>query len=234
MSDPRRWSEGGEDSELARELVLAGQSRRMPESERRAVWAGIALGLPAHTPTPDLGAAAPGAAGSVLSAYLTKGAIFLATLGAVGIGALQLWPSHEPPFKSAPSSSAPRAPVAVQPDPQPLSSVTTAEVTAPPAVAPSSAKPRVGAESQLREESLAVLEARSALRSGDAARCLALLEQARVRFPRGGLGQEREALTIEALAKTGQSAVARRRAEAFLRAHPKSPYVADVRRIAER
>jgi hypothetical protein len=47
------------------------------------------------------------------------------------------------------------------------------------------------------------------------------------------LGQEREALTIEALAKSGQSALARRRAEAFLRVHPSSPYVADVRRIAE-
>jgi hypothetical protein len=169
----------------------------------------------------------------VLSAYLTKGAIFLATVGAVSVGALQLWPSHEPASKSAPSSSAPRAQLAVQPDPQPLSSVTEPEVSVPPAVAPS-VKPRVGAESQLREESLAVLEARSALRSGDAARCLVLLEHARQRFPRGGLGQEREALTIEALAKTGQSAVARRRAEAFLRAHPKSPYVADVRRIAER
>lgn len=234
MSDPRRWSEGGEDSELARELVLAGQSRRMPESERRAVWAGIALGLPAHAPTPDLGAAAPGAAGSVLSAYLTKGAVFLATLGALSIGALQLWPSHEQAAKSAPSSNVPQAPAAVPADPQPRSTVSEPEVRAPPAVAPSSARPRAATESQLREESLAVLEARSALRSGDAARCLVLLEQARVRFPRGGLGQEREALTIDALAKTGQSAVARRRAEAFLRAHPKSPYVADVRRIAER
>jgi outer membrane protein assembly factor BamD (BamD/ComL family) len=78
-----------------------------------------------------------------------------------------------------------------------------------------------------------VLEARAALRAGDAARCLTLLEQARARFPRGALGQEREALTVEALARAGQSAAAKRRAAAFLRAHPQSPYVADLRRLAE-
>ena len=77
-----------------------------------------------------------------------------------------------------------------------------------------------------------MLAARSALRSGDAARSLSHLEQARARFPHGALGQEREALTIEALAKSGQSAAARRLADAFLRLHPHSPYVVDVRRSA--
>jgi hypothetical protein len=234
MSDPRRWSEEGEGGELARELLLAGQSRRMPDSERRAVWAGIALALPATVPTPEVSSAASGAAGSVLGAYLTKGAIFLATLGAISFGALQLWPRPQLVTQAAVSAPATVMPPAEALQPALAAAVPRPEVTEPTATVPSSSKPRAGTESQLREESLAVLEARSALRSGDAARCLALLEQARSRFPRGGLGQEREALTIDALSKSGQAAVARRRAEAFLRAYPKSPYVADVRRIAER
>jgi hypothetical protein len=44
--------------------------------------------------------------------------------------------------------------------------------------------------------------------------------------------QEREALTIEALARTGRRAEANRRAEAFLRAFPGSPHAAAVRELA--
>ena len=84
--------------------------------------------------------------------------------------------------------------------------------------------------SRLAEESRMVLEARNALRSGDPGAALRLLEAARIAFPDGGLVQEREALTIEALARSGQREVASRRAEAFLRDYPKSPHAADVRR----
>lgn len=237
MTDPKRWSEEGEENDVMRELVLAGQSRRMPDSERRAVWAGIALALPATPPPVDLAASASGAttAGS-LGGYLTKGLLVLATLGGAGLGAVQLWPRAEP---HAPAPVVARTPAAAVASPVPLATAPEPAVTALPVTsavaAPSSAtKARSNSESQLREESLAVLEARSALRAGNAARSLTLLEQARARFPRGALGQEREALTIEALARSGQSAAARRRAEAFLRQHPNSPYVADVRRVSER
>ena len=90
------------------------------------------------------------------------------------------------------------------------------------------------AESQLGEESLAVLTIRQALRSGNHGLALQLLEQARGRFPRGTLGQEREALMIEALAQSGARAAAEKRAVAFLRAYPKSPYAADVQRYTAR
>jgi hypothetical protein len=89
-------------------------------------------------------------------------------------------------------------------------------------------------ETQLREESLSVLEIRRVLRAGDATAALGLLERARVRFPHPVLGQEREALTIEALARSGAAEVAERRASAFLRAYPKSPYAADVRAFTAR
>lgn len=88
--------------------------------------------------------------------------------------------------------------------------------------------------SRLREESLAVLAARRTLRSGDASGALRLLEAARRDFPRGMLGQEREALTIEALARSGAREVAQKRADTFLSNYPKSPYASDVRAFAEK
>ena len=85
--------------------------------------------------------------------------------------------------------------------------------------------------SQLREESEMILGARRVLRAGDPLRALTLLDAARARFPEGILVQEREALSIEALVRSGQRALATKRAEAFLRAYPKSPHGADVKRI---
>jgi outer membrane protein assembly factor BamD (BamD/ComL family) len=70
------------------------------------------------------------------------------------------------------------------------------------------------------------------LRSGNAGRALALLERARREFPRGTLAQEREALSIEALAASGQTKVAAERARRFLDAHPSSMHAARVRSFA--
>ncbi len=233
MSDPVRWSEGGDASELERELLQAAQSRRLPDSERRALWAGIALSLPAQ-PGP-LPVPPPGAAASQLGAYLTKGKLFLAMLAGLGLGAvgLSVWSSSSaPPTTVATVPSSPALPAATPPVIEAPAIVQEPVVAEEPSKAALEAKPRVSAASQLREESAAVLEARAALRAGDAPRSLALLSQARARFPRGALGQEREALTIEALSRAGQAAAAQRRAKAFLAAHPQSPYVADLRRIA--
>jgi outer membrane protein assembly factor BamD (BamD/ComL family) len=84
--------------------------------------------------------------------------------------------------------------------------------------------------SRLAEESRMVLEARNALRSGDLGGALRLLDAAKTEFQDGALTQEREALTIEALARSGRREIASRRAEAFLRDYPKSPHASDVRR----
>jgi outer membrane protein assembly factor BamD (BamD/ComL family) len=81
----------------------------------------------------------------------------------------------------------------------------------------------------LRDEIALVAAARAALRSGDGPGALASLEKARKQHPRGALLQEREVLTIEALAKSGDAAGASRRASAFLRAFPTSPHAAHVR-----
>lgn len=88
--------------------------------------------------------------------------------------------------------------------------------------------------SRLAEESRLVMEARRALRSGDAREALRLLESATGRFPDGALVQEREALSIEALARSGQREAAARRAGAFLRAFPNSPHAANVKSYSTR
>jgi hypothetical protein len=230
MTDPKRLTEANEGSDGERELLLAGRAARLPESDRRALWASIALSLPSvGTSSPGRG---PVTAAPRLSPYLTKGLILLGAVTGLSLGASQLWPSAPLTARSTPSLA--RPPLATHPL---SSSVEPTPVVAPepavaPSVTPSDARARPTTSSQLREESVAILEARSALRAGDPARSLTLLEQARVRFPRGALGQEREALTIQALAQSGEHASARRRAVTFLRAHPQSPYVADVRLLA--
>jgi hypothetical protein len=87
--------------------------------------------------------------------------------------------------------------------------------------------------SQLREESRALQAVRGALRRADAAGALATLEATRVRFPASVLGQEREALTIQALALGGQHDTAQARARAFLAKFPTSPHAPSLKRFAE-
>lgn len=234
MSDPRRWSEDGEASELERELLMAGQAVKLPDGERRALWASIALSLPVSPPLPPPGGApVPHALSGSLAGYLTKGALFLAAVGGLTFGATRLWSSQ--PIAPPPAVKAVRlAPAGSPVEPRrvaPPAPAAPAPVSAAPSPS-SETRARAATPSQLREESLAVLDARSALRSGNAARSLQLLGQASARFPRGALGQEREALTIQALAQAGQLAAAKRRAAAFLRAHPQSPYAVDVERVA--
>ena len=238
MTDPKRWTEGGEANELERELLSAGQSSRMTDAERRAIWASIALTLPSVAA--PLAAKPLASAGSALSTYLTKGVVILAAVGGLTYGATRLMRPEAATAVAHAAPSHPTGPVQVPPRaPEPLVAPSIAVPVEPEtALAPTGAsdtKAKPGpTETQLREESLALLDARTALRAGQAGRALELLDQMRTRFPRGALGQEREALTIEALAKTGQAAAAERRADAFVRNHPHSPYVADVKRSASR
>ncbi|HEY5954943.1 MAG TPA: hypothetical protein VIV60_00270 [Polyangiaceae bacterium] len=88
--------------------------------------------------------------------------------------------------------------------------------------------------SQLRAESQATLDIRQALRSNDVAMALKLLDRAQKQFGVGALNEEREALMIESLARSGNRVQASARAKAFLTAHPRSPHASDVRRyVAE-
>lgn len=117
-----------------------------------------------------------------------------------------------------------------------VESASSAASNGPPQVEPratafaQSATSASAAVSQLKEESQAVLAARRALRAGDAATGLRILEKAQQRFGVGALSEEREALWIEALARSGDAARASKRAKAFLSSHPRSPHTADVQR----
>jgi hypothetical protein len=98
-----------------------------------------------------------------------------------------------------------------------------------PTPAGSSSEPKA---SQLGEEAQTLKRARDALRAGDLGAASAALEAARTRFPHGALGEEREALTIQLLERSGQRAAARARAESFLRSFPNSAHAPRVRDIA--
>ena len=75
------------------------------------------------------------------------------------------------------------------------------------------------------------MQARQALRGGDATRALRLLAQCRRLFPTGVLAQERERLTIEALAAAGRGPEASARAAEFLRKYPDSPHAGEIRAL---
>jgi hypothetical protein len=83
----------------------------------------------------------------------------------------------------------------------------------------------------LLKDSRQLAHARAALRAHDPDRALELLRVGPSRTT--ALAQEREALTIEALAaKPALRAKATARARAFLAAYPQSPYRARIRPIA--
>ncbi len=73
--------------------------------------------------------------------------------------------------------------------------------------------------------------ARAALSRGDSRGSLATLDAYSRLYPRGRLSMEAEVLRIDALERSGDADGARRRAEAFLRHHPKSVLSARVRRL---
>ncbi len=71
--------------------------------------------------------------------------------------------------------------------------------------------------------------ARAALAAGDAARTLAILDSYEGEFPRGAFSVEVSVLRVEALARAGRMAEARRLGERFLQEHPHGLF---ARRVA--
>jgi len=95
-------------------------------------------------------------------------------------------------------------------------------------------RPNSARTSQLEAETLALRQARAELRVGKLADASATLEAARRQFPAPELYQEREALTIEILYRSGQVAAAEQRARQFLSRFPESPHAHQIRQFAER
>jgi hypothetical protein len=88
-------------------------------------------------------------------------------------------------------------------------------------------------QSRLDEEAALLGKARAELRAGALAAAFATLEASRERISAPELYQEREALLIELLSRSGQREQARKRAHAFLERFPESPHAAAVRAFAD-
>jgi hypothetical protein len=130
-------------------------------------------------------------------------------------------PPVVPPPRAVPQNVAP-APKPVQP------ALVVDEMPAePPSVEKRAVKEATWDEPQLIER------ARRALAS-DPRRALALAQEHQRRFPVGALGVEREVIVLEALARSGQTSEALRRARAFEERHPKSIHLPRVRALRTR
>jgi hypothetical protein len=100
-------------------------------------------------------------------------------------------------------------------------------VPAEPARKPAAPGPQAWDEPQVIER------ARKALAS-EPRRALALAQEHQRRFPSGALALEREVIVIEALARSGRSAEAKRRALAFESKYPQSIHLPRIRALRER
>jgi hypothetical protein len=110
----------------------------------------------------------------------------------------------------------PGAPPIVPPPPAtPSTSVEVPLVQAPAVHAEPKEVASPGRDTQLAAERALIETARAALARGDAARALSALDRHAREFANGRLVEEREALAIQALSKTGDMAAAKTRAERF-------------------
>ena len=82
----------------------------------------------------------------------------------------------------------------------------------------------------LAAERTLLADARAAMQSSQVARALAILDDHARRFPRGQLAEERDAVRVAALWRSGDHDAARRRADEFARRHPDSLFLPSVQR----
>jgi len=155
-----------------------------------------------------------------LGRAIIHGATFvLGGVAGAGIAAsVQHAPAPQVVYVERPAPSPVSAPAIELPSSTPM-----AISTSPPkaAGAPSTEPLSLG-PSQLAAERRLLDSARSELVGGEPNHALSLLDAHRARFPKGVLAEERDALTIQALAKSGRNDEARARAQAFREHTPDS------------
>jgi hypothetical protein len=140
----------------------------------------------------------------------------------------------EPAPSAAKSVAAPARPSAPPGVSAALPSSTEARPAETPAVAVFPVAPERSAlrASELEQEAALLRRARAELRAGRLAEAFATLEASREKFSFPELAQEREALLVELLYRSGQRANAIEKARSFLRRYPESPHAAKLRSIA--
>lgn len=137
---------------------------------------------------------------------------------------------HEPVQAPAPMPRAPAPHVAKHAEPPEQLLPTNPE---PEPASPATPEHRAPAGAPTWDEPQLIERARKALAT-DPRRALTLTQEHQRRFPAGALGVEREVIALEALARTGQTAEARRRALAFTARYPKSIHTPQVRALLAR
>jgi hypothetical protein len=168
-----------------------------------------------------------GGSGAALGAKIAVGALAVAGVVAAFVALTRPRPAAPvAPRASAPvvASAEPPAPVA---EPPVVDSVTPPPVAYAPA--PRRAAPRASG-GDLAEDVALLREAQAALRGGDAARALALLDAHAKRYPRSAFVQERLATQIQALCKSGRAQEASALYARLRATDPGSPHIAAVRR----
>ncbi|HEY3496398.1 MAG TPA: tetratricopeptide repeat protein [Polyangiaceae bacterium] len=234
MNDPLPLIEEGVNP-FETELLRAGRRDAIPSSSRQRILTGLGIGgglLAATTIASGVKATSAKGLLSTLGLGATVGAV-----GAVAVwaGVTALTPDQLPApaskiSVSQPAAQAVAAPAPV-PDPEPAAEP-EAVVLEPKQSAKSVAPSRgTAASDSLALELTAIEEARRALRSGDYALALRLLDDYTRRFSKRHLDSEATVLRIETLAKKGDRAAAARLGKSFLAGHPNGPYARRVRSL---
>ena len=256
MKDHGRLVDEGSTTE--RELIFAARAAGMSPEERTRIWTAVAAGCVvggAAVTSAAVGAKAGLLAtlASTLASWKSAAVLLIMVGGTVATYALTrpaprpdktaeppsvvrpviAPPSTHPSTEGsgpAPAAAVPATPVPALPrsvfGPRPNKPPPAGIVNNPPRPAENSL---AADSSRLAEESRVIIEARRALHAGDFTTALRLLDAAAAGFPSSTLAQEREALAIQALSRSGQREAAARRASAFLAKYPESPHAADLK-----
>jgi hypothetical protein len=213
---------------LEPELVALLDTERgaaAPDAALDRVWSRVAV---VALPSPPGAGAHAGAAASrgwlaSHAAGVAAATFVLGGLAGAGIHAIVQKPPAERIVyadRVVPGVPAVPAPPVVAPVPSAVPTVDTS-----PTPRASSHAPAPSATSSLAAERALLDDARGALGAGDAGKALALADEHGRRFPRAQLGEEREAIAIQALVALGRNDEARARAARFRAVAPNSLFM---------
>lgn len=222
--------------------------RRVGTTVAGGALVSAALGVSAGTTSAAVADAAVASAGKSLGLVpllFGKAKLAIVVLGCASAGAVSygyVKRGHEPPQARPQHVLAPSVSYGagnVEPK-QDLIKVVSAEapLDSPQvavAVQPKAA-PRARATEALLDEQRLLARARAALADGESTLALLYLQRHAVVYPRGKLGEERDAMAVRVLVRLGRLSQARERARAFLAKYPHSiqrPVVEGTLRAAE-
>jgi outer membrane biosynthesis protein TonB len=214
-------------SELRAELMRSRRAGHDYDAVAKLPQLRAALEAAAHAPVDGSSVPHGSSSGALhVTPAAWKLVLLVATVGATAFGAWSLQtgqrPAQAPPSITAQPVAPPApAPSVVQkPEPTPVHS--TQPAPAVEAAAPQSQpSPEPAASSSRRE--IAQLVRIRALIERDPAAAYRLAQQSDREFPNGVLSEERQALQLIALAKSGSTDAAQRKANAFYARYPQSP-----------